>query len=804
MTVRFVFLLAVAALCLSFALEAFSRPYGARVTSHISDAVRKQVRHAIVPTLKTKRNKIEYPQALYFSRDQRYLAQYMEGGYISVWDLKNGQEIDNVSVKSYKPVDFAIDHNFKKLYLIDDNGQVYAKPLVGGEAFKRLADVQNKSYRHLAISNNSIILAADKELLVYNNKNLKQQPAKLRLNQVINDIGTSLAGSEILVSSANGAVSSISYNQNKASLTTRQSWNLSTDIQSILLSPDGNYFAIFLKNGRYAYASRSGGRFASLKQSGSRLNAIAIDDSRLTLITEDQELLVHDLRSGDINNKGKLELKPSDFVQSISNSRYILIPQRDAGIYMLEQNTRAKVAQLISTKSGWAVLDKKGRYDGNEDAFTDVSWDADGLLLELDQFSSKYFEPGLLAKLLQKKEAMITAPVAEIEKGLYLPPKVNISVLTSEGNARVDKPLALDITASVDIKPEELKDLHVYHNGKKIPGDKITLKKTYTSGEKGYKEWHLKVLPTKGNNVFVAEVSGWEGVVGQSNVAKLNVTRYSQADKKPATMFLRSIGINDYRGKELDLDFAVSDATDIYKEFSRSTVMSSKLTGEVKVLMLNQQATKAEILDLLEETRRQSTKDDMLVMFMSGHGMAINNKWYYLPAEASSLHDTVHVQNVGLAAKELTDKFVEIPSQKIVLIIDACQSGAATEDFNNFHQRRELRGLSRETGIHVIAATRADQLAPEYGELGHGLFTYTLLNGMRKNSQGYHNADLWPKDGKLMVSELQKYAAKFVPALAHAMATRSIAATGERGEIDERTLVTPVGSSQGQDFIIFK
>jgi len=55
-----------------------------------------------------------------------------------------------------------------------------------------------------------------------------------------------------------------------------------------------------------------------------------------------------------------------------------------------------------------------------------------------------------------------------------------------------------------------------------------------------------------------------------------------------------------------------------------------------------------------------------------------------------------------------------------------------------------------------------------------------------------------------MVTELQKYAEKFVPVLAHAMASRNYASSGERGGLDESTIVTPVGSSQGQDFVIYQ
>ncbi|MBN2426216.1 MAG: hypothetical protein JXR46_16340, partial [Calditrichaceae bacterium] len=38
---------------------------------------------------------------------------------------------------------------------------------------------------------------------------------------------------------------------------------------------------------------------------------------------------------------------------------------------------------------------------------------------------------------------------------------------------------------------------------------------------------------------------------------------------------------------------------------------------------------------------------------------------------------------------------------------------------------------SRATGVHVVAASNKDQFASEVKELGHGVFTYTLLEGLK-------------------------------------------------------------------------
>ena len=50
--------------------------------------------------------------------------------------------------------------------------------------------------------------------------------------------------------------------------------------------------------------------------------------------------------------------------------------------------------------------------------------------------------------------------------------------------------------------------------------------------------------------------------------------------------------------------------------------------------------------------------------------------------------------------------------------------------------RKALSQLSRSTGPHVVAATTTDQFAAEVKDLGHGVFTYTLLEGLKGKAAG--------------------------------------------------------------------
>jgi uncharacterized caspase-like protein len=51
--------------------------------------------------------------------------------------------------------------------------------------------------------------------------------------------------------------------------------------------------------------------------------------------------------------------------------------------------------------------------------------------------------------------------------------------------------------------------------------------------------------------------------------------------------------------------------------------------------------------------------------------------------------------------------------------------------FRGYEDRKALMQLARSSGVHVLAASTGDQQAAEVKELGHGVFTYLLLKGLK-------------------------------------------------------------------------
>ena len=124
---------------------------------------------------------------------------------------------------------------------------------------------------------------------------------------------------------------------------------------------------------------------------------VTTDGHYVAMSDPEGKATLHDIDSGR-------EVK--QFTAPSGSARYIIVDvQRkrlimgaDGMVRVWNIGDGANVAQIIATVSGWAVLDQQGRFDGSQQGVNDVAWVANQAQLPIDNFSQKYYEPGLLAK----------------------------------------------------------------------------------------------------------------------------------------------------------------------------------------------------------------------------------------------------------------------------------------------------------------------------------------------------------------------------------------------------------------------
>ena len=152
------------------------------------------------------------------------------------------------------------------------------------------------------------------------------------------------------------------------------------------------------------------------------------------------------------------------------------------------------------------------------------------------------------------------------------------------------------------------------------------------------------------------------------------------------------------------------------------------------------------------------------------------------PHELNALEGAA-MQAQAISSEQFKEHIAHIGAQKVALLFDACESGAALRAFAEFDNRRSMAILSRSTGVHVATATTGEQSASELADLGHGVFTYALLEGMKGK------ADRQPKDGVVSITELLAFIQQYVPFL---------------NQKYETAAMTPVVNSRGNAFDVAK
>jgi uncharacterized caspase-like protein len=164
---------------------------------------------------------------------------------------------------------------------------------------------------------------------------------------------------------------------------------------------------------------------------------------------------------------------------------------------------------------------------------------------------------------------------------------------------------------------------------------------------------------------------------------------------------------------------------------------------------------------------RSARKDDTVLIFFAGHGAPeVDQRGmerdglskYLAPIDT----DPDDLFSSALAMDDIQTIFGRIEADRVVMFLDSCYSGAAglggkggrtfapkqTRAMNLDDQF--LDRLTRSKGRAIITASRPSEVSIELPELGHGLFTYYLLEGLR--GKGDLN-----RDGIVSLQELYEY-----------------------------------------------
>ncbi len=260
-----------------------------------------------------------------------------------------------------------------------------------------------------------------------------------------------------------------------------------------------------------------------------------------------------------------------------------------------------------------------------------------------------------------------------------------------------------------------------------------------------------------GVNQVMIEAVGQDGQVTQETfplqpeqaaVAAAEPSSFSSfTDNREQQRWAVVIGISDYMDPEIpDLAYADDDAQAVY-DFLTSpeagTLPAEEgATGGVPEdhirLLLNENATARNIRSALLTFLRNSTDDDIILVYIAGHGMPDPQRLedLYLLAFDTELAD---LAATGVPMNAVNEAINKAYAYNKVVITDACHSagvgasGTRAVNVNQINAAFTDYINSSSGGFVTFTSSEGTQLSQEgeqYGG-GHGVFTYYLLEGLR-------------------------------------------------------------------------
>jgi WD40 repeat protein len=397
-----------------------------------------------------------------------------------------------------------------------------------------------------------------------------------------------------------------------------------------------------------------------------------------------------------------------------ADGRYLASSSADRTVRLRKLDDGSSVTMIALMNGEWYAFDDAGRFECSSGARDQVRFVRGLTAYNAAQFWDVLYTPGLTGGLLK---GMLPGPV-DMSVAVRSTPEVTVTIQergTGEGTASV----------AVCARPREagLGKVFIIHNGRVL--DESSRGLTVQARE-GCRVFTLALEPGV-NSIAGGAYEATGRVFGSSMPLRLD---YVPADVEKPDLYILAAGVSEYRDANLKLGFPADDAKAVSAAFSDT---GAPIYGKVIARVLtDRDATRKSIMDAMRDIASTAGKTDTVMIFIAGHGDTEGGAYYFLPHDA----DLARLKESALSVEDLGAFIRSLAANKVVLLLDTCKSGAATDAIHRLAASRGLEEtkiiarIAKEHGIAVFSAASVSQDAFEIKALRHGIFTYCLLEAL--------------------------------------------------------------------------
>ena len=498
-----------------------------------------------------------------------------------------------------------------------------------------------------------------------------------------------------------------------------------------------------------------------------------------TPTTNVQRLRMIDLLSGTTICTCNLPLCWVGAIATDSKCERLLLGNYDGtvSVWSLQKGSCRQLGMIyVYTDGSWAVIDNDGRYDGSNGGDVPyLHWVVGTEPIELSQLKERYYDPGLLAKMMGQS----AEPLRDVSKleDVKLYPGMSIS-----GPANGSSVMKVRLVN----RGGGIGRVQVLVNGKEVSADARGEKPDPDAAAADLRidldRYQSLLDPGKPNEI---KVVCYNSVLRNGRRDEYLASRGSSTFYRPvgekarAKPVLWAIvgGITEYAGGEsMRLRYSSKDAEAMAKALE---VGGHRLfgVGNVRIKLLADSKipsaitpSKVNFARAFGEAKR-AKPGDVVVVYLAGHGIALaqdNSTYCYLTNDATStdksrLSDPGYRSQSAITSGELARWANDIPAVHQVMILDTCAAGAVATDLSGSRdisgdQIRAIERLKDRTGFWVLMGCASDAVSYEASRYGQGLLTYSLLEYLR--------IEKLREDKFVDVNQMFNYAKDRVPELA--------------------------------------
>lgn len=344
-----------------------------------------------------------------------------------------------------------------------------------------------------------------------------------------------------------------------------------------------------------------------------------------------------------------------------------------------------------------------------------------------ERFAKSLNRPDVIRKLLEKGSVAAALAAAEPRKGVdnrptkvanVLPPRVTLDVAAA-GEGRVKATAKVQATGG-----RAVQSVSLMLDGRPLPGT------DRRPDPDGTATWDVEVPPGQHDLAALAA-----SAVSQALSKKVLVGRKVAGLAGHQNLHVLTVGIGKYASGELRaLPTAAKDAESIRAALEK---LGRPPYGDVTAATLTDAAaTRKAVLDGLTALKEKARPADATVVFFAGHGtLDADDSFFLLPYDA----DLNSLASTAIEGAQLKSVLAKIRG-KVLLVLDACHSGAAGKGVRKGTPDKLAQELSREDSqVIVMSASLGNQEALENSALGHGYYTHAILQSLQ--GKGFRDAE---------------------------------------------------------------